>query len=266
MLKKAVVVMSLLLGACSSLDSESDFSQSVASVNNKGSQVNVIGKTYTPIADSSNGGDIVKSKAVVVLQSPSNSDAITGQVNMEVSYFKSYTEFEKATYLGKTVELTEVKPSTSTCTEHCTASQYFYFPIDQAAVNSADSGDFKFDLITNSNYKVTFTIAGGYMKALRDEVVSQKGSSAAVATVPVVAAVSSSPVEANAKSVEMIQYWYEKTPKSEQAQFVDWAVQHRKSGSSEPVFESQPAQMMQYWYNEASVEERQASLAWLLAL
>jgi hypothetical protein len=186
---------------------------------------------------------------------------------MEVTYFKSYTEFEKASYLGKTVDLKEVKPSTSTCTEHCTASQYFYFPIDQAAVNSVDSGDFQFDLVTNSNYKVTFTIASGYVKALRDEVVSQKGSPAAVASVPVAAAVvSSSQVEPDAKSVEMIQYWYEKTPKAEQAQFVDWAVQHRKTGSKKPTFESQPAQMMQYWYNEASVEERQASLAWLLAL
>ncbi|WP_394150744.1 DUF2057 family protein [Vibrio maritimus] len=274
MLRKTVVVMSLLLGACSSLDSESDFSQSVESVSHKGDKITVVGKKYSPEIDSSNGGDILKSNALVVLQASRSPEekSVTGYMNMEVSYFKSYTEFEKASYQGKLFDLTELKPSTSVCTEHCTATQYISFPIDQSVLNSVNGGNFKFDLVTNSDYKVTFFIANGYIKSLSDELANQRGQTNAVATTAAIAAapviatsVGEPDIESGAKSVQMIQYWYDKAPAAEREEFVDWAYQYRKTGSDVATFKSQPAQMMQYWYNEASLEERQKALSWLIS-
>ncbi|MFC5076888.1 hypothetical protein VTH8203_00956 [Vibrio thalassae] len=262
MFRSLVVVISLLLGACSSLDSDSDFSQSVETVDYKGGQTRVVGKTYTPETISSNGGDIVKSQVVVVLNSKnSQPNELAGFVNMEVTYFKSYNEFEKASYLGRTVDLIPIKPSTSTCSEHCTTSQYFSFPIDKAAVDSIDRGDFEFELITNSRYEVTFTIASGYMKALRNEMESQTQNTGILASRVIV-----NDNQSTSKSLEMIQYWYERSTDQDREKFIDWAVQNRKNGNAEETFTSQPAQMMQYWYNTGSKEERQQVLGWVLSL
>ncbi|MFA0442435.1 hypothetical protein BCU70_14330 [Vibrio sp. 10N.286.49.C2] len=264
MFRKTAVVLSLfMLGACSSLDSKSDFSQSVESVSSKEGKVVVIGKNYNPITDSINGGDIVKSQVVLALSKKQNAHEhdMTGYVNMEVTYFKSYTEFTDASYDGKTVGLQATKPSTSICTEQCTATQYFSFPVDAATWKAVGEKDFVFNLVTNSSYQVSFRLAAGYIEALKTELDSPVHA-AAVATATSAAVIAPS---GNNQSVDMIQYWYDKASSNEKDEFVTWAVENRKSIVTELPLDSQSTDMMQYWYKEATISERQSILAWLLS-
>ncbi|MCL9773239.1 DUF2057 domain-containing protein [Vibrio methylphosphonaticus] len=260
MLRKAVVVLSLLLGACSSLDSKSDFSKSVESVGSRGNERTVIGKNYNPVADANNGADIVKSQVVLALSkniSDPSSD-FSGYVNMEVSYFKSYTEFEKASYLGKEVDLVMAKPSTSICTEHCTATQYFSFPVDSKTWEQVGDNDFVFNLVTNNSYQVTFKLAAGYISALKSELLVKSN---AVATIPAAVAIAETQ---ETKPVSMVKYWYEKSSIDEQEKFMSWALSNRKSISSSLSSSKQSEKMLQYWYGEASVTERQYLLTWMI--
>ena len=59
--KVSVVVLSLFLGACSSLDSKSNFADSVADVQPKGGYIQVTGQSYVAESKANVGADILKS-------------------------------------------------------------------------------------------------------------------------------------------------------------------------------------------------------------
>ena len=133
--KVSVVVLSLFLGACSSLDSQSNFVDSVADVQPKGGYIQVTGQSYVAESKANVGADILKSSLYFTYNKEiTQSSAPESSIIMDVSYFQSYKEYETVRFFGKTLELEDRQLPRESCSEHCTKTQYIKFPLSEADI------------------------------------------------------------------------------------------------------------------------------------
>ncbi|GAD80311.1 hypothetical protein [Vibrio ezurae] len=258
-----VALIPLALGACTALDSSSDFSNSIASVDTQLNHIKVIGKEYKPETKAINGPAILKSSLQVVDIYPLNKQAtLSSYVQMDVSYFQSYDEYKSASYNGQQVKLSRTQQSSSSCNEHCTATQYFTFPISDKDIASASTEGLDFVLASSNNtMKTEFSIPAGYINAIHQTAKLNAGKVPQQIQAPVAQA---EPVVATSKAEEMVQYWYSEATVEQQKSFTNWAFENRDSITSAFSSNSKPAEMMAYWYEKSTQPERIEILKWLL--
>lgn len=251
----------LVLSACTALDSSSDFSHSIASVDTQLNHIQVTGNEYKPEFKAIKGPSILKSSLTFVDNYPLNdSSKLSSYIAMNVSYFQSYDEYKTVNYNGQQLPLKKTQPSTSSCNEHCTATQYFTFPMTPENIDLASKEGLAFTL-TSSNATMTtdFTVPAGYIDTIHKTAIANANKAPTVTTTTPPA----TPVTTS-KAEEMVQYWYaEATPQQQQA-FSAWAFQNRTEITTQLVGDAKPTEMMSYWYEKSSKEEKIHILKWLL--
>ncbi|NGZ14002.1 DUF2057 family protein [Vibrio aestuarianus] len=263
--KVSIVVLSLFLGACSSLDSESNFAYSVSDVQPKGSYIQVTGQAYVAESKANVGADVIKSslyftynKAITQNQAPESS------IIMDVSYFQSYKEYETVSFFGKTIELEERQTPRESCSEHCTKTQYIKFPLSEADIQQAREKNLEFTLEgNNSVMSTTFIVPKAYI----DTIYNGANNHTAIAVAPVAVPAAVTTVAEKTKvsqAQEMVQYWFAEASVSEQKAFADWAFVNRSSINQALKTESKPLEMLAYWYEKADKSEKSQILSWLL--
>ncbi|AUL94921.1 hypothetical protein RAL01_001474 [Vibrio vulnificus] len=250
---------------CSNLDSSSAFDDVAKSVKERHNYTQVIAKDITPEAKAIRGSDIVKSELNYVGNFPKNLAAKieSSYVDMNVTYFKSYDRFETVSYGVSQFPLNDYRPLAETCTEHCTVTQWFKFPLSQEYLKHLEQDLITFTLSSSTDKSVVeFSVPRGYFLAVIDEAnfVTTKRSDLQVDLNTNV--VSSG--EQISKSYEMVQYWYGKASSSEKSDFATFAIANRNAEKNAVKSSSQALSMMKYWYLEGSVDERKTILQWLI--
>ncbi|MDE1263274.1 DUF2057 family protein [Vibrio aestuarianus] len=262
--KVSIIVLSLFLGACGSLDSGSNFADSVLNVQPKGGYIQVTGRSYVAENKANVGADIIKSslyftynKEVTPNQAPESS------ITMDVSYFQSYKEYETVSFFGKTIELEERQVPRESCSEHCTKTQYIKFPLSDADIQQARENNLEFTLDgQNSVMSTTFIVPKAYIDTIYNGANNHTAMAVAPVVAPATVAVAEKPKASQAQ--EMVQYWFAEASESEQKAFADWAFANRSSINQALKTESKPLEMLSYWYEKADKSEKSQILSWLL--
>ncbi|MUK47242.1 hypothetical protein GNP79_18060, partial [Aliivibrio fischeri] len=183
-------------------------------------------------------------------------------VAVELSYFKASYAYDSVSFNGTETGITAYSPSTESCSEHCTSTQYFTFPIDNKDIELSAKNGLTYDVhATNDTSKLSFTIPAGYFQAVLDEKTLQLEHTPSAVLQPV-AEVKVEPKDS--KPVEMSKYWFDEATVAEQEQFTEWAFANRKSISTQLKSDSKSVEMLSYWYEKASTEDRAQILTWLL--
>lgn len=138
----------MLMVGCSSLDSSSSFDDVAKSVKERHNYVQVITKDITPDAKAITGADIVKSNLYYVGNFPKTAETKVSEsyIDMNVTYFKNYDQFDSVTLGDKQYTLNNYRPLAETCTEHCTVTQWFQFPLNSVYLSQLDSDNVEFSL------------------------------------------------------------------------------------------------------------------------
>ncbi|MUJ24127.1 hypothetical protein, partial [Aliivibrio fischeri] len=183
-------------------------------------------------------------------------------VAVELSYFKASYAYDSVSFNGTETGITAYSPSTESCSEHCTSTQYFTFPIDNKDIELSAKNGLTYDVhATNDTSKLSFTIPAGYFQAVLDEKTLQLEHAPSVMQQPVAEVKVESK---DSKPVEMSKYWFDEATVVEQEQFTEWAFANRKSISTQLKSDSKSVEMLSYWYEKASTEDRAQILTWLL--
>ena len=261
MYKKTVGLSILLLSGCSTLSSDDDFSDAINEVTRKYNYISIEGKNITPIENKGIGANSLRNTSHVVANYPTTDKiAPESYIAVELSYFRSSYEYNSVVFNGIEEKLTAYSPSTESCTEHCTATQYFTFPIDNKEIEKSAKDGLTYDVNTTNNMsKLSFSIPAGYFQAILDE---RKFNSNMNTTAPLPVAVID--VVSDSKPVEMTKYWFDESTAVEQEAFTEWAFANRKAINSPLVSTSKSLEMLTYWYEKSSVEDRSTILTWLL--
>lgn len=262
--KVSVVVLSLFLGACSSLDSKSNFSDSVADVQPKGGYIQVTGQSYVAESKANVGADILKSSLYFTYNKEvTQNSAPESSIIMDVSYFQSYKEYETVSFFGKTIELEEIQVPRESCSEHCTKTQYIKFPLSDADIQQAREKNLEFTLDgQNSTMSTNFIVPKAYIDTIYNGANNHTAIAVAPVAVPVAAVVAEEPKASQAQ--EMVNYWYGQATKEEQSAVTDWAFKNRKNASPASIEGSKEIEMVSYWFNKLDSEEKSQTMIWLL--
>ncbi len=253
----------VLVSGCSTLDSSSAFEDVARSVKERHNYVQVVAKDFTPDSEAIVGSDVIKSSLFYVGNYPKGSETQVhnSYVDMNVTSFKSYDSFSSVTFNGKSIDIKEYRPQAETCTEHCTVTQWFQFPLANETLASMSDDSVSFTLSTNTDKNVVkFSVPKAYFEAVKKEaeyaMANQPKNTVQAETLP---------IKMNeSKSQDMVQYWFSEATTEEQKQFADWAFSQRTSVTNMIQAESKPLEMMAYWYDKASKTEKSNILSWLL--
>ena len=262
MYKKILGLSVVLLSGCSTLPNDDDFSNAINEVARRASHISIEAKNINPIENKSVGANALRNTSQLTANYSTASKVVPeSYIAVELSYFKSSYEYSLVSFRGVEVNITAYSPSTESCTEHCTATQYFSFPIDNEDIELSAKDGLTYVVKTkNKQSKLSFTIPAGYFQAVLDEKALQ------LQNIPV-GAMKQQAAEVNiveTKPVEMTKYWFGDATDLEQEQFTEWAFANRKLINSELTTSSKSLEMLSYWYEEASVEEKASILTWLL--
>ncbi|MUK24718.1 hypothetical protein, partial [Aliivibrio fischeri] len=248
---------------CSTLSSDDDFSDAINEVTRKSNYISIEAKDITPVENRSVGANALRNTSQLTANY-----AITAEVSpesylaVELSYFKSSYAYDSVSFNGKETDITAYSPSTESCSEHCTSTQYFTFPIDnEEIVSSAKTGLTYVVKTQNDLSKLSFTIPAGYFQAVLNEKTLQLEHTPSAVQQP---AAEIKVESKDSKPVEMSKYWFDEATVAEQEQFTEWAFANRKSISTQLKSDSKSVEMLSYWYEKASIEDRAQILTWLL--
>lgn len=258
----------LVTVGCSTLDTSSEFSDAVDSIKERSNYVEVYAKSITPDTRALVGANLVKSDLTYVSVHNRGEKPLSKQstIDMSVSYFKNYDSFHTAVLNGKSIKLDNFRPTSETCTEHCTVTQWLRFPFSQQTLKQFDGKNVTFTISSGKRNTVEVTVPKAYFEAVEREglaVVAGGAESARSQSSQGQSSTQSLPVN-DSKSIEMVQYWYDKATPEEKEQFAQFAIKNRKGGVQTVTSESQSYNMLQYWYSESSQEERSQVLNWLI--
>jgi hypothetical protein len=257
--KYSIVCLSLLLGGCSTLSVDDGFDDAISEVNQKYNYVSVVAKKVTPQDVTDGGSNTLKNSTYVVANYAKNDKKTPNSfAKVQLTYFKNYDEFTHVGYNGKDSPLDAYKVSSSTCSEHCSVTQYFTFPIDNDDIQKSAKDGFTYTVKTpNNSNKLSFTIPAGYFQAIVNErslYLDKPIKDVAPVTV----------ITEQSKPVEMTKYWFDEAKPLEQEQFTEWAFANRKSVTTPLASDSKSLEMLSYWYEKASEEDKAQVLTWLL--
>ncbi|MGL4381373.1 MAG: VvgS protein [Vibrio sp.] len=263
MRKLLIFLTPFVLNACSSLNADSSFQDVLDSVNQRYDFVQLKSKSFTPQVKALKGPDILKSSVDIVANIPRSSNEVPkSHIYLQVSYFENFDEYQTVKYQDKEYTLEVTQPSKSSCSEHCTATQYVRFPIDYTVLRNQE--DFTFTIESASRRLNTqFSIASGFMNALARESDLQL-SIGGFQVSPVLVA---EPVKsmAESKTNQMVQYLYSEATSAEQQEFANWAFANRVAVNQPLVSEHKLVTMMADWYQKADKADKAAILAWLIS-
>ncbi|MBF4307123.1 hypothetical protein EAY09_22135, partial [Vibrio anguillarum] len=84
-------------------------------------------------------------------------------VDMNVTYFKNYDQFDTVTYSSQKFQVETYRPLAETCTEHCTTTQWFKFPLSQEYIHQLSSDSVVFTLTSSTGKsQVEFSVPKAY--------------------------------------------------------------------------------------------------------
>ncbi|MEZ8102427.1 DUF2057 domain-containing protein [Vibrio bivalvicida] len=266
-MKKCLVVslIALMVG-CTTLDSNSSFTDVVAQVETKQNYSLVEGKFLSPDVEASKGTQLTQSTLALNYVVPHGQSSVPSSfIVMEVKYFKNYSEYKYAEVDGKKVALKSLAPTAETCSDICTQRQYFKFDVSEESLVKGEQYGLRFSLASSEQNKVIFDVAAGYIKAIRNSVDNKPAPSAATIVAPVVAttAIAQDSTE-KSKPQEMAMYWYEQLDEKQQESVTNWAVSNRKNSEAKLETVDQAEQMFSYWFNKASESEKKTILVELI--
>lgn len=253
----------MLMVGCSSLDSSSSFDDVAKSVKERHNYVQVITKDITPDAKAITGADIVKSNLYYVGNFPKTAETKVSEsyIDMNVTYFKNYDQFDSVTLGGKKYTLNNYRPLAETCTEHCTVTQWFQFPLNSVYLSQLGSDNVEFSLSSKTNKnQIQFWVPKAYFDAAEQEAQFVLNNKQPVIAAPQI--VNEAPAS---KSEEMVQYWFNEGTAADQKQFADWAFSNRSEVKQAMKTDSKPLEMMAYWYEKADKTQKAAILSWLIS-
>ncbi|PMH40977.1 hypothetical protein BCU68_04675 [Vibrio sp. 10N.286.49.B3] len=266
---KSLFIASTVLTAvgCSTLDSSSDFSDAVQSIKERSNYVEVKAKPITPMMKARVGADLVRSELSYVAMQAKNETQLSksSHIDMSVSFFKSYDLFHSVIIHGETVKIQSLRPTSETCTEHCTVTQWFTFPFSASSLDQFQGSNVQLLLTSGKKNIIEVEVPKAYFSAIENEAsslvakndtVKQQGYGFIHNSVD-------STLDAT-KNIEMTQYWYNQSSVQEKEQFTQYVFDNRKGVTSDLTSDSQALTMMSYWYLEASADERTAILQWLI--
>ncbi len=257
----------MVVSGCSTLDSSSTFEDVASSVKERHNYIQVIAKEITPDADAKVGSDVVKSSLYYVGNYPKSNETQvhSSYIDMNVTSFKSYDNFSNVMINDKKIAIKEYRPQAETCTEHCTVTQWFQFPLSNETVSSIGSDVLTFTLSSKTDRNVVeFSLPKAYFDAVKKEAEFVMGKQPQISS-PAPTQTETLPMKLNgSKSQDMVQYWFGEATEAEQKQFADWAFSQRSSVTDMIKTESKPVEMMAYWYDKADKTEKSNILSWLL--
>ncbi|PNH92987.1 hypothetical protein [Vibrio diazotrophicus] len=252
----------LILSGCSTLDSSSTFDDVASSVKERHNYVQVVAKEIMPDTKAVTGADVVKSSLFYVgnFAKEANADVKGSYVDMSVTTFKSYDRFDNVTVSNESNPIVDYRPVAETCTEHCTVTQWFQFPLSEEKISQFTGDEVEFTLASKTDKNVVqFSVPKAYFEAVKNEA-AYAMSKQPQQVVPV----TTLPAEIKSQSQDMVQYWFNEGTAEEQKQFADWAFSQRTSVTNMIKTDSKPVEMMAYWYDKASKAEKSEILAWLI--
>lgn len=258
--------VALVTVGCSTLDTSSEYSDAVKSIKERSNYVEVYAKSIIPDTRALVGVDLVKSELTYVSVHNKESKPVSKQSNidMSVTYFKNYDSFNSVDLNGKVMEIENFRPTSETCTEHCTVTQWFRFPFSKQTLNQFDGRNVTFTISSGKKNTVEVAVPKAYFEAVEQEgraTIEGRSTNVAHESTKTLASIDSIN---DSKSIEMVRYWYKKASLQEQELFAQFAVKNRKSVQSLESSDSQSYNMLQYWYSEASKEERSEILNWII--
>ncbi|MCG9679471.1 DUF2057 domain-containing protein [Vibrio sp. Isolate24] len=269
-MKKIILAsLPLLMVGCTTLDSTSDFTDSVKRIESKQNYRIIVGKSLTPDTLEVNGGQLVKSSLELNYVEPTQSKNVPDSfIKMELQYFKNYNEFKTVMVEGSSQEVA-LKPyaaSAETCSDVCTQTQYVRFPVPSQLLAQQPYQDLKFDVSASNANNITFSIPSGYIEAIVNS--ANSNVAPAVLAAPVATAATVTPVaqSSSSKAIEMTQYWFKETAEEQRDELLSWAVENRNSTKLTLETTSKQQEMFGYWYGKATKEERKTLIKQLLEL
>ncbi|MUL02090.1 hypothetical protein GNP89_07715 [Aliivibrio fischeri] len=254
--KYSIVCFSLLLGGCSTLSADDGFDDAISEVNQKYNYVSIVAKKITPEDVTVGGSNTLKNTTYITANYAKNDKKTpTSFAKVQLSYFKNYDEFTHVTFDGADYPIEAYKVSSTSCTEHCSVTQYFTFPLDNNTIDNSAKTGFVYTVQTaNNSNKLSFSIPSGYFQAIKNEQSMYLDIEQQYQAMH----------KTDSKPVEMSKYWFDEATAAEQEQFTEWAFANRKSISTQLKSDSKSVEMLSYWYEKASTEDRAQILTWLL--
>lgn len=255
MLRVLVIFFVLLTVGCTTLDSDSNFDDAIAAVNTKSNYKQVVAKPLLPGSKTVQGSNLVDAKLTLVGNySDSGQKVPESYIKLDITTFKSYSEYTTVRYKGDEVKVRPYAPSSDTCSDHCTTTYYLTIPVSNSLLISVEDEGLSFELANANNSSVfSFNVPRGYVDAVTDQF--GKNTEKVLTT--------AEPVKAS-KPTQMVEYWYQEATAESQTRFTEWAFENRTATSQSFNAQNKAEEMMSYWFQKATTEERKQILSWLV--
>lgn len=267
-MKKIVLAsIPLFLIGCTTLDSNSDFTDSVKRIDSKQNYQVVIGESLTPDVLEVRQGQLVNSSLELNYVKPYGTETVPDSyITMELQYFKNYNEYRTVLVKGAEdkVSLKPYAASAETCSDICTQTQYVKFPVSNELFNEAPFEDLIFDVQVSNANSISFSIPAGYIEAIVNTGNQGATVKPVVAAAVPVAAIPVIQEESASKALEMSKYWFEQVPLEQRDSVVNWSVANRNGVVDSLDGKTKEIEMFEYWFDKASKEERKAIIKQLL--
>ena len=264
-MKKIVLAsIPLFLIGCTTLDSNSDFTDSVKRIDSKQNYQVVIGESLTPDVLEVRQGQLVNSSLELNYVKPYGTETVPDSyITMELQYFKNYNEYRTVLVKGaeEKVSLKPYAASAETCSDICTQTQYVKFPVSNEIFNKAPFKDLIFDVQVSNANSISFSIPAGYIEAIVNTGNQSKIVKPVVAAAVPVAAIQEGSAS---QALDMSKYWFEQISSDQRDSVVNWSVANRNGVVDSLDGKTKEIEMFEYWFEKASKEERKAIIKELL--
>ncbi|MFA0113192.1 DUF2057 domain-containing protein [Vibrio sp. 10N.261.46.E11] len=272
-MKKIVLAsIPLFLIGCTTLDSNSDFTDSVKRIESKQNYQIVVGESLSPDVLEVRQGQLVNSSLELNYVTPNSTVAVPDSyITMELQYFKNYNEYRSVLVQGSEgkVPLKPYAASAETCSDICTQTQYVQFPVSNEIFNEAPFKDLIFDVQVSNANSISFSIPAGYIEAIVNTGDKNATAKPVMVAAPVVAAtpvvaVPALQQEPVSQAQEMSKYWFEQIPTEQRDSVINWSVANRNGVVDSLGDNVKEIEMFEYWFNKASKEERKTIIKQLI--
>ena len=271
-MKKIVLAsIPLFLIGCTTLDSNSDFTDSVKRIESKQNYQIVVGESLSPDVLEVRQGQLVNSSLELNYVTPNSTVTVPDSyITMELQYFKNYNEYRSVLVQGSEgkVPLKPYAASAETCSDICTQTQYVKFPVSNEIFNEAPFKDLIFDVQVSNANSISFSIPAGYIEAIVNtgdkNAIAKSVMAAPVAAAAPVVAVPALQQEPVSQAQEMSKYWFEQIPTEQRDSVINWSVANRNGVVDSLGDNVKEIEMFEYWFNKASKEERKTIIKQLI--
>ncbi len=264
-----VIFIFALLSGCSTLDTNSQFTEVVDQVKRFHYYTEVTSKPYRPEVVAIKGLTPTKSQLHIIAKLPTpnlNQEVPVSKIKLKITYLKNYSEYKLATINGVKKKIINDLPLFESCSDLCMNIQFMDIGLSYEELLLGSKSGLRLVLSSENETIVTEVhIPSQYLENIITQSISPDELRSAISKENDSDEQFRSEIDLQPSNSEaMVKYWFNQASETEKKAFLDEALLHREEQLIEKQNSNRTVDMMIYWFNQVDINDRKNLLSWLI--